>query len=254
VDPPPPLAIGKPVLFEVVLWQPPPPGWSLQYRFDFGDGTQTDWISERQATHTYLSPGSGRYPVHVDIASTNRGQLISTKVIDQNVDVVPISNPIPSATSPTAITPSPTASYTTTATSEPTATPSKTSTATPSATVTPSPTSTYTPINTAAPTATSVVGPPTPSSVQPWKMLWLYIAAGIFGVAALAYLGYAKSKLNVAIAARPAFYAHSDWNAPQNPPRNVAIKYELRFDSNLSAGQDRIEIHGASLIQQRKKQ
>ena len=85
-------------------------------------------------------------------------------------------------------------------------------------------------------------------------MLWLYIAAGIFGVAALAYLGYAKSKLNVAIAARPAFYTHSDWNAPQNPPGNVAVNYELRFNSNVSAGQGRVEAQGASLIQRRKKQ
>ena len=72
------------------------------------------------------------------------------------------------------------------------------------------------------------------------------------GVAVLACLGYAKSKLKGAIAARPTFYAHSDWNTPRTPPANVAIKYQLRFNSNRSAGQDRVETHGASLIQKRE--
>jgi PKD domain len=220
------------VLFEVVLWQPPPPGWNLQYRFDFGDGAQTDWTSERQATHTYLSAGNGRYPVHVDIASTNRGQLMSTKVIDENVDVIPVSNPIPTATQPAPITPSPTP-------------------------ITPSPTASYTPSSptaTAAPTATAFVSPTIPASSSRSKMPLLYFVLGFFGVAALACFVYAKSKLKPVIAARPTFYVHSDWNTPQSPPAKVAINYDLRFKSNVSAGQDRVETHGASLIQQRNKQ
>jgi PKD domain-containing protein len=232
LNPAPPLEVGKPVLFEVVLWQPPPPGWSLQYRFDFGDGTQTDWTSERQATHTYSSTGSGSYPVHVDIASTSRGQLMSTKVIDQNVDVIPVSNPIPTTTEPVPITPSPTP-------------------------ITPSPTASYAPISptaTAALTATPFVSQSTPPSLPASKMPWLYTVLGLFAFAALACLVYAKSKLKAPIAVKPTFYAHSDWNAPQTPPRNIAISYELRFNSNLSASQDRVETHGATLIQQRKKQ
>ena len=84
VSPSPPVEIGKPVLFEVVLWQPPPPGWNLQYRFDFGDGTRTDWTSERQATHTYFSSGNGstrsmsKLPRHTAIASCQPKQ--STKM------------------------------------------------------------------------------------------------------------------------------------------------------------------------------
>jgi hypothetical protein len=232
VNPSPPLEVGKPVLFEVVLWQPPPPGWSLQYRFDFGDGTRTDWTSERQATHTYSSPGNGRYPVHVDIASTNRSQLMSTKVIDQNVDVISVSNPIPTATQPTPITPPPTP-------------------------ITPSPTASYTPFSPtamAAPTATLFVNRSPSPSLPSSKMPWVYTVLGLFAVAALACLVYAKSKLKAPIAARPTFYAHSNWNTPQTPPRNLAVNYELRFNSNVSAGQGRVETHGASLIQQTKKQ
>jgi len=232
VNPAPPLEVGKPVLFEVVLRQPPPPGWSLQYRFDFGDGTQTDWTSERQATHTYSSPGNGRYPVHVDIASTNRGQLMSTKVIDENVDIIPVSNPIPTATQPAPSTPSPTP-------------------------ITPSPTASHTPLSPTATTplaTTPFISPITPPSLPASKMPWVYTVLGLFALAALACLVYAKSKLKAPILARPAFYAHSNWNAPQTPPRNIAINYELRFNSNVSAGQDQVETHGATLIQQRKKQ
>ena len=98
VSPSPPVEVGKPVVFEVVFWQPPPPGWNLQYRFDFGDGTRTDWTSERQATHTYLSSANGSYPVHVEIASTYRDRVMPTKAIDKNVDVISPSNPIPTAT------------------------------------------------------------------------------------------------------------------------------------------------------------
>jgi hypothetical protein len=77
---------------------------------------------------------------------------------------------------------------------------------------------------------------------------------GVFGVAALAYFKYPKSKRKATGAARPTFYAHSDWNAPQTPPQHVAINYELHFDCNLSAGQHRLETHGASLILKRRKQ
>jgi hypothetical protein len=237
VSPSPPVELGKPVLFEVVLWQPPPPGWNLQYRFDFGDGRRTDWISERQVTHTYLSPRNGGYPVHVEIASTYRDRTMPSKAIDQNVDVIAPSNPIPSATASAGITPSPTP-----------ITPSPTP-------ITPSPTSTYTPIPTAVPTAIPSITPiPSPSPpLRPSNLLWLYIAVGL-AIAGLAYFVYAKWKPPAVIAGPPTFYAHSDWDAPQKPPENVAINYGLYFHPNVSAGQDRLETDGASPILRKKKQ
>ena len=230
VSPSPPVEIGKPVLFEVVLWQPPPPGWNLQYRFDFGDGTRTDWTSERQATHTYSTSGNGSYPVHVEIASTYRDRVMPSKAIDKDVDVIPPSNPTPSATASAAITPSPTP-------------------------ITPSPTSTYTPIATAVPTAIPSITPipPPPPPLRPSKMLWLYIAVGLV-IAGLASFIYKKWKPKAVIAGPLAFYPHPDWDAPQKPPENVSINYGLYFHPNVSAGQDRLETDGASSILRKKKQ
>jgi len=230
VSPSPPVEIGTPVLFEVVLWQPPPPGWNLQYRFDFGDGTRTDWISERQATHTYSSSGNGSYPVHVEIASTYRDRVMPSKAIDKDVDVIPPSNPTPSATAYAAITPSPTP-------------------------ITPSPTSTYTPIATAVPTAIPSITPipPPPPPLRPSKMPWLYIAVGLV-IAGLASFIYKKWKPKAVIAGPLAFYPHSDWDVPQKPPVNVSINYGLYFHPNVSAGQNRLETDGASSILRKKKQ
>jgi len=84
-------------------------------------------------------------------------------------------------------------------------------------------------------------------------MPWLYIAVG-FGVVALAYLVYPRSKLKAAMAARPTFCPHSDWDAPQRPPENVAINYGLYFHSNVSAGQDSLATDGANSILRKKKQ
>jgi PKD domain-containing protein len=230
VSPSPPIEIGKPVLFEVILWQPPPPGWNLQYRFDFGDGTRTDWMSGRQATHTYLSSGNGSYPVHVEIASTYRDRVMPSKAIDKNVDVIPPSNPTPSATASAPITPSPTP-------------------------ITPSPTSTYTPIATAFPTAIPSITPIPPPAppLRPSRMLWLYIAVGL-AIAGLASLIYPKWKPKAVIAGPLAFYPRPDWDAPQKPPENVSINYGLYFHPNVSAGHDRLETDGASSILRKKKQ
>jgi PKD domain len=84
----------------------------------------------------------------------------------------------------------------------------------------------------------------------PW--LWVYILVGLAAVA-LAYLVYQRAKSKIPIAARPTFYLHSDWDAPQKPPKNVAINYGLYFHSNVSAGQDRLETDGASSILKKKK-
>jgi hypothetical protein len=82
-------------------------------------------------------------------------------------------------------------------------------------------------------------------------MLWLYIAVGL-GVAALAYLVYPKPR--PVMTGRLAFYAHSDWDAPQAPPQNLTVNYGLYFHSNVSAGQDRLATDGASSILRKKKQ
>ena len=178
-------------------------------------------MSERQATHTYLSSGNGSYPVHVEIASTYRDRVMPAKTIDKNVDIISPSNPIPTATA--------------------------------SAPITPSPTSTYTPIATAVPTLTPLISPTTPPRPPSSKILWLYIVIGL-AVSGLAYLTYAKWKPKVAIAAPLAFYAHSDWDAPRTPPKDLAINYGLYFHSNVSAGQDSLATDGASSILRKKKQ
>jgi hypothetical protein len=235
VSPSPPINVGEAVLFEVVLRQPPPPGWHLQYRFDFGDGSSTDWSPERHATHTYQSPGNGNYPVHVEILTTNRNGAQSSKSIDKNVDVIPPSNPTPSATETTSpsITPSPTP-----------ITPSPTP-------ITPTPTSSYTPTVTVAPTAIPSITPISPPPpLWPPKMLWLYIAVGL-GVAALASLGYLK--LRPVMAGPLTFVGHADWDAPQAAPQNLNINYGLYFHSNRSAGEYRLETDGASSILRKKK-
>jgi hypothetical protein len=84
-------------------------------------------------------------------------------------------------------------------------------------------------------------------------MLWLYVAVGL-AVAALAYLIYAKRKPKVPIAGPVAFYAHSDWDAPQTSPKNLAINYGLYFHPNVSAGQDRLENDEPGSILRKKKQ
>jgi PKD repeat protein len=293
------------VLFEVVLRQPPPPGWNLQYRFDFGDGTQTDWISERQATHTYLSARRGSYPVHVEIASTYRDRVMPPKKIDSNVEVVAPLRPTPTNTATSVpITPSPTSETPSSpiATALPTATPPISPRPEVYLSVDKNPTfvgdsvifsiSTNlldtnehwyevdfgdkskpfrTNSNTVQHTfktagnytaSITVLGHGSQAhkelgilvrqrTTPPW--LWVYILVGLV-VLGLAYLVYAKRQAEVAMAARPTFYAHSDWDAPHKPPENVAINYGLYFHSNISAGQDRLETDGASSILRNKKQ
>jgi hypothetical protein len=84
-------------------------------------------------------------------------------------------------------------------------------------------------------------------------MLWLYIAVGL-AIAVLAGLGYAKWKPTAVIAGPVAFYPHSDWDAPQTPPKNLGINYGLYFHSNVSAGQDRLENDGFNSILRKNKQ
>ena len=83
--------------------------------------------------------------------------------------------------------------------------------------------------------------------------LWVYILAAL-AVLALAYLIFQRSKLKIPIAAQPTFHPHSDWDAPQTAPKNIAIKYGLYFHPNVAAGHDHLETDGASSILKKKKQ
>jgi hypothetical protein len=289
VSPSPPVDVNQEVTFTVV----PRPLGAVEYRFNFGDGKTSDWITQSQTTHRYFE--SKIYLAYAEIRGRARALAQGTKNTPRReVKVVPPLNPTPTSTATSvAITPSPTSSYISS-----------------------------TPIPTAAPTATPSISPPlevylsvdkNPTSVgervtfsistnlpakkqhhsyavdfgdksKPFRTnsnsiphtfktagyytvsvtvlgdrtrahkeldifvrgqttpRWLYIIIGL-AVIALAYL-----------ILRPKFYAHSDWDAPQKPPENVAINYGLYFHSNVSAGQHRLQTDGACLILRRRTQ
>lgn len=251
--------VGEPVRFRARLSRPLS---GLFYEFREADGKVIgSGVDQTEVVGQFLRPGSHVVNVHVRVRGT---QVTDSKTIQ----IVQRSNPTPSATAlapitpvpPSPYAPSPTAIVTggsITATRPPTGSNVTSPTATASVPITPSPTSPYapsSPIATAAPTVTPFISTTTPPPLRSSKMLWLYIAVGFGVVSGLAYLIYAKWKPEVAIAARPTFHPHADWDAPQKPPKNLAINYELAFHPNVSAGQGRVDTHGASLIQQRKKQ
>jgi len=82
--------------------------------------------------------------------------------------------------------------------------------------------------------------------------LWVYILAAL-AVVTLAYLVFQRSKLNIPMAAHPTFHPHSDLDAPQTSPKNLAINYGLYFHPNVSAGQDRLENDEPGSILRKKK-
>ena len=83
--------------------------------------------------------------------------------------------------------------------------------------------------------------------------LWVYIVAAR-AVLALVCLIFQRSKLKMPMAAQPTFHPHSDWDAPQTWPKNLAINYGLYFHPNVSAGQDRLENDEPGSILRKKKQ
>jgi hypothetical protein len=219
--------VDQTVRFELRFQRPPPPVPNIQYGFNFADGSQVEWTSVPRTTHPYSAAGTYEPSVEIRVGAR---VLDLPKIVGPTVDVVMQLGPTPTSTAaPAPTTPSPTP-------------------------ITPSPAS-ETPIATAVPTAIPSITPIpiSPSPLQPSKMLWLYIVIGL-AVSGLAYLTYAKWKPKVAIAAPLAFYAHSDWDAPRTPPKNLSINYGLYFHSNVSAGQDRLETDGASSILRKKKQ
>jgi hypothetical protein len=211
--------VGQKVRFELRFRRPPPPDLNIQYGFNFADSSPIEWTAVPRTTHPYSSLGT--YDPSVEIRVGAR-VLDLPKILGPTVQVVTPSSPTPTST----------------ATSAP---------------ITPSPTSTYTPVATAVATLTPFISPTTPPRPPSSKILWLYIVIGL-AVSGLAYLTYAKWKPKVAIAGPLAFYAHSDWDAPRTPPKNLAINYGLYFHSNVSAGQDSLATDGASSILRKKKQ
>jgi hypothetical protein len=237
------IEIGQSVQFELVFPQPPPTSPDIHYGFDFDDSSETAWTSEPWTAYPYRSVGMHHASAMIRVGETLLGQ----NIFKADIEVHPRTNPTPTATasvpaSPSPYSPSPTAIL-------PggfiTATPRGNSIniASPTATLSPRKSGTVTP----SPTLSD--GRPSTKKSSP---IYYIIGAGV-GLVLLAYLLYPRPKPNLAMAARPTFHPHADWDAPQTP-QNVAINYGLYFHSNLSAGQDSLATDGASSILRRKKQ
>ena len=226
VSPTPPVEVNTEVTFFVV----PKPRGAVEYRFNFGDGKTSDWITQSQKTHQYFETKT--YLAYAEIRGREGELAHGTKNTPRReVKVVQPSNPTPSATS-ARITRSP-PSYSPTPTATPTATAILTPTATATATRTP----------TATPTATAT---PTPAPSNGGSAWWIvYIVSA--GLAAAALYG-------ILMLIKPTFRLHWNRDEPQMPLENVTINYELHFDSNISAGQDRLDVPGANLILAKRTQ
>jgi hypothetical protein len=318
VSPTPPVDVNVEVTFFVV---PKLPG-AVEYRFNFGDGKTSGWITKPQTTYRYFEAKT--YQAYAEIRGWEGLLAQGTKNTSlREVKVVRRPNPTPSATVPVRITPSPTASATATVPiGPPRYSPSPTATATASVPASPSP---HTPSPTALPTATPSISPPlkvylsvdkNPISVgdsvtfsiatnlpaknkqyryevdfgdgsnpsvkttnsfphvfkaaghytASVKVLdggsqvhadlaifvdggnplwhWVYVLAGL---AAAALYG-------ILMLIKPTFRLHWNRDEPQMPLENVTINYELHFDSNISAGQDRLDVPGANLILAKRTQ
>jgi len=244
VSPTPPVDVNTEVTFFVV----PKPRGAVEYRFNFGDGKTSDWITQSQKTHQYFETKT--YLAYAEIRGREGELAHGTKNTPRReVKVVQPSNPTPSATS-ARITPSPPSySPTPTATATATATATRTPTATPTATaiLTPTATATATRTPTATPTATTTQTPFV-SRRRSWrdKISWIHYIVSA-GLAAAALYG-------ILMLIKPTFRLHWNRDEPQMPLENVTINYELHFDSNISAGQDRLDVPGANLILAKRTQ
>jgi hypothetical protein len=247
VSPPPPVDVNAEVTFFVVPKLPR----AVEYRFHFGDGKTSDWITPSQTTHRYFE--SKIYLAYAEIRGREGLLAHGTNTPRREVKVVQRSNPTPSATVPARITPSPTASATASVPISPSPySPSPTTTVAggsitaPPLRTTPSP---------ASPTATR--SPPEQSSAPPTsipsnggsasrKKWWIFYVVSA-GLAAVALYGIPKL-------IKPTLHPHADWDAPQRPPQNLAINYGLYLHSNVSAGQDRLQTDGPRLILRKRTQ
>ena len=236
VSPTPPVDVNTEVTFFVV----PKPRGAVEYRFNFGDGKTSDWITQSQKTHQYFETKT--YLAYAEIRGREGELAHGTKNTPRReVKVVQPSNPTPSATSariapsPPSYSPTPTA----TATRTPTATPTATAILTPTATATATRTPTATPTATATPTP----APATSNGGSAWWIVYV-VSAGLVAAAL-----YGIPKL-----IKPTFHLHADWHEQQKPPENLAINYGLYFHSNVSAGRDQLQTDGASLILRKRTQ
>jgi len=221
----------QPVKFRAILT---PPFREAIYMFHADSSPIEGGRDKNEAVTRFSTPG--RHLVSVQVRVHGMEATDSTTV---QVEGVPRSNPTPSATasvpaSPSPYSPSPTAIV-----------PGGFITATPPGSGS----------NIASPTATRSSPKPytaTPTPVLPngrsaSQRRWLIFYIVTAGLAAAALYGILKL-------IKPMFHLHADWNEPQKSPRNVAINYGLYFHSNVSAGQDRLQTDGASLILRRRTQ
>lgn len=84
---------------------------------------------------------------------------------------------------------------------------------------------------------------------------WIYILAGLAAVV-LASLIYTIVRPKITMPPPPPPTFRPCWNRdePQMPPENLAINYELRFHSEVSEGQDRLQTDGGNLIARKMEQ
>jgi hypothetical protein len=239
--------VGQSVQFELVFPQPLSSSPSIQYGFDFGDGSRMEWTSNPRTAHGYLSPRT--YETSAVIRVRARGRVLdSRKIVGPQVAIVARSSPTRSATAPVPTRPSPFS-------------PSATAIAAGGSITSTPPTRSN---NVASPTATRSLrnrGTVTPSPIvsngrpSPKKRSWLlYIVSAGLALLMLAYLMFPRSKPRIPSAPRPTFHPHPDWDEPQKPPENVTINYQLCFNANVSDGEHRIETDGPTLILRKAKQ
>src|SRR5439155_26669651 len=234
---------GEIVTFTI---SPVPDVPDLDYQFDAGDGSPIEHGNAWTIRHTYRKP-SDSYTASVILAGARSPGVAKLAISADNpsspspvttVTSAPIS---PSPPSHYSATPTATATATATATCTPTATPTATAILTPTATAT----ATRTP--TATPTATTT-RTPFVSRGRTWrnKISWIHYIVST-GLAAAALYG-------ILMLIKPTFRLHWNRDEPQMALENVTINYELHFDSNISAGRDRLDVPGANLILAKKTQ
>src|SRR5262249_49066299 len=247
---PPSIDVGQRVLFELIFPQSPPTSPYIHYGFDFDDDSGMQWTVEPRAVHPYDSHGTHHASAVIRVGET----LLRQNIFRADVDVRPRSSPTATAT---ASVPRSTPTPTRTATSVPTTaspySPSPTATATagtsitaspPSSPVAASPTATWSPYRRSTETPTPVVSA---GGLPPENTSWTnyIVRAGLAivgaGLAAAALFG-------ILTLIKPTFRLHWNRDEPQRPLENLTINYELHFYSNVSAGQDRLDIPGANLI------
>jgi hypothetical protein len=224
----------QPVKFRAIL---SPPLREAIYTF-YADGSPIGGGRDKTEAVARFST-SGPHKVSVQVRVHGAEATDSTII---RVQIIPRPSPTPTSTATSApISPSPPSHYSATPTATPTATAILTPTATATATRTP----------TATPTATAT---PTPfvSRGGSWrdKISWSHYIM-ITGLAAAALLLYRILKW---FAVQPTVYLHPDWDAPRKSAENLAINYGLYFHSNVSAGRDRLQTDGASLILRKRTQ